>query len=338
MDSLELILIRIFSLQIYTLNMTTSGEELTRKGEFKHQYSGVQLCEMAVDDRKSNSYHIKDITFNMIFVIKGKISISGDKKEDNYIQIGDNQHNLYAMSGTTIRVAIENPEDEIICINLSADFLNRYLPVEHPAYLQLMMASSNHNLFSLSTLNMPISPEMHGILQRIGNPGPRGFCEQLMLESKAVELLAHQIAHFEQIDERSEISFLKKEELERMQKVRDIIINQSGAQISLRTLAHMVGTNEFNLKRNFKLAFGNTVYGYLNQYKMEKAKSLLTDENLSIADVSQRIGYKHPTHFTSAFKKYFGYLPTRIKGGKLFMLVFLEDFLMLFEEICLAFV
>lgn len=55
-----------------------------------------------------------------------------------------------------------------------------------------------------------------------------------------------------------------------------------------------------NFKQQFKAAYSVPYMSYLNQYKMEQAKVML-------------MGYKPVTHFTSAFKKYFGYLPDKIK-------------------------
>jgi len=65
---------------------------------------------------------------------------------------------------------------------------------------------------------------------------------------------------------------------------------------------------------------------------MEYAKSLLVENDLSIAEIADKTGYKHATHFTTAFKKYFGFLPNKIKSGKLSLLLFLEDFGLLLDN------
>nr|WP_301005439.1 helix-turn-helix transcriptional regulator [Lunatimonas sp.] len=75
---------------------------------------------------------------------------------------------------------------------------------------------------------------------------------------------------------------------------------------SLRKLALEVGTNESHLKRHFKEAFHQTVYGFVIDKRMEKALELLKDKDLKIVEIAERLGYKHATHFSAAFKKYFG--------------------------------
>jgi AraC-like DNA-binding protein len=46
---------------------------------------------------------------------------------------------------------------------------------------------------------------------------------------------------------------------------------------------------------------------------MNRSKELLINEDMKIAEVAKLSGYKHASHFTTAFKKYFGYLPHQIK-------------------------
>lgn len=252
--------------------------------------------------------------FQMIFVLKGRISFSEKDSSTEGMHIETQQHNLIRIQPQSSRITIMGEEhDGIICINLSLSFLQRYLPASHPAYLQLTSYMAKDKPALLSALNMPVTPEISSILQSIDHSAHSGFCGKLFLESKVIELLALQISQFEHMMASPPHPVLKKEDLEKMQQVREILISHHKEQPSLRTLAHMVGTNEFNLKKNFKAAFGTTVYGYLNQHKMEQAKSMLIEGSSNVSEVSGKMGYKHATHFTSAFKKYFGYLPTKIK-------------------------
>ena len=45
---------------------------------------------------------------------------------------------------------------------------------------------------------------------------------------------------------------------------------------------------------------------------MEKAKTLILNENYTVAEASYKVGYKNPQHFTVAFKKMYGYLPSEL--------------------------
>ena len=98
-------------------------------------------------------------------------------------------------------------------------------------------------------------------------------------------------------------------ELKKIKEARDIIIAEMIDPPSLKTLAKLVGTNEFKLKVGFKSVFSNTVYGYLSEYRMEHARKLLTVDNTRIKEVAAQVGYSNPSHFISAYKKKYGITP-----------------------------
>ncbi|MES2826499.1 MAG: AraC family transcriptional regulator [Bacteroidota bacterium] len=328
--------------------MTQSGELLTLKGEFKEPesvFSFHQSVAMSygVGIENRNSVELEMFPpgqpplpfFQMIFVLKGRVAFVMKDLKGNYVRIESQQHNLCFIKPGSTRMVLNDPKDDVICINLSKAFLDRYLPDNHPARAQFNSKLGIKMPPVLSKLNMRITPEISAILQRLDQTTHSGFCGQLLLESRVIELLALQISQFESTQLEEKPLCLKKEELDKMLGAREIIISHTGEQLSLRALAHLVGTNEFNLKRNFKIAFGSTVYGYLSQYKMEKAKAMLIEKDLTVAEVSLKMGYKYATHFSTAFKKYFGYLPNRLRSGKLSIFLFMEEISVAFEEVAL---
>lgn len=285
------------------------------------------LPEIQLFPADQSSEHL----FQMIFVLKGKTFFKKKGSDKEYGYIGSQQHNLCCVTPESVRMVMSSLQDEVICINLSAAFLDRYLP-NHPAWQQFKAVSDRNTPLMLTTDNMHVTPEISAILHRLDQTSNNSVFDQLLLESKTIELLALQISQFEQIQNASGQLHLKKEDTDKMIAARDILISTGGKQLSLRSLAHLVGTNEFNLKRDFKIVFGSTVYNYLNQHKMEQARTMLEEKDVTIAEVAAKMGYKYATHFSSAFKKYFGYLPSTIRTGKLSVMLFIEDFYRAFEN------
>ena len=95
--------------------------------------------------------------------------------------------------------------------------------------------------------------------------------------------------------------------------MRDYLLSHLDTTCSLTDLAHRVGTNEFALKKGFRALFGTTVFGFWHDVKMEQARRLLIEEDRSISEVSDMVGYQNPRHFSSAFRKKFGVLPSRVR-------------------------
>lgn len=46
---------------------------------------------------------------------------------------------------------------------------------------------------------------------------------------------------------------------------------------------------------------------------MERSKMLIKEQNLNINKVSEMVGYKNPGHFSTAFKRYFGFAPSQLR-------------------------
>ena len=63
----------------------------------------------------------------------------------------------------------------------------------------------------------------------------------------------------------------------------------------------------------FKNETGQTLNQYLTEYRMEKAKHLLTDPRYKITDISSRVGYSDGNYFGKSFKKYTGFSPSEYR-------------------------
>lgn len=319
--------------------MMPEGELLTLKGETtEHIFSTHQEVSVSYSTTRDSLLQLgKELArqsqqnLQMIFVLKGRLEckLTGSKK--NFLILDEQQHNLL-LTHQQLQLKTDNDEHQILFLNISFSLLSRHMPEDHTGYLKLKEGLANHKPVVFFGQNLYITPEISTILNTLFNSVHTGFCQKLFLKSKTLELLVLQLLQFELLKAGEPKHQLKKEELEKMHEVRAILMDNIGNQFSLRTLAHMVGTNEFNLKRNFKTAFGTTVYNYLNQYKMEQAKTMLIEKDISITELSLKMGYKYATHFSSAFKRYFGYLPNKLKSAKLSALVVMEDFSLLFEN------
>lgn len=106
--------------------------------------------------------------------------------------------------------------------------------------------------------------------------------------------------------------YIKEHDLERIHQAKTIVEQNLLNPCSLIELTHKVGLNDFKLKKGFREVLGTTVFGYLYDLRMEKAKMLLKDGK-PVSEAAYEVGYKNAHHFTKAFKKKFGSLPSKIK-------------------------
>ncbi|WP_055148962.1 helix-turn-helix domain-containing protein [Jiulongibacter sediminis] len=81
-------------------------------------------------------------------------------------------------------------------------------------------------------------------------------------------------------------------------------------------LSEVAGFNATKLKRDFKKVYGVTIFKYITSIRMEQAIKLITEDGRSIAQAAYEVGFSHPQHFTTAFKRTMGYLPSQLKPSE----------------------
>ena len=97
-----------------------------------------------------------------------------------------------------------------------------------------------------------------------------------------------------------------------IQKVHTYLHKNLNKNITIPQLAQFAGINTSKLKKDYKQVYGSTIFKHLTTMRMTKAHDLLATKEMTIAHISQTVGYKNPQHFTVAFKKYYGYLPREV--------------------------
>lgn len=63
----------------------------------------------------------------------------------------------------------------------------------------------------------------------------------------------------------------------------------------------------------FKAQSGTTINSYLNSFRINKSKELLKEREGKLYEISLRVGYRNPDHFTKQFKKYVGITPSEYR-------------------------
>jgi AraC-like DNA-binding protein len=159
-----------------------------------------------------------------------------------------------------------------------------------------------------------ITPKMQTALQQILNCPYQGAIARMYLEGKVWELMALQLSQITDNREQQNQYFLKSADRERLERARQILSDRLDNPPSLSNLAQEIGLNECALKRGFRQLFGTTVFGYLYQQRMEYAKQLLQQRELSVSQVAKKVGYSSQSRFATAFRKKFGINPKVFMG------------------------
>lgn len=82
--------------------------------------------------------------------------------------------------------------------------------------------------------------------------------------------------------------------------------------LPLEKFAYLTGRSITTFKRDFKKAFNATPQRWLTKKRLELAHYQFTEKKRKPIDVCYEVGFENLSHFSFAFKKHFGYAPSRL--------------------------
>ncbi|GAA6767312.1 hypothetical protein AAFH68_32610 [Flavobacterium sp. CGRL1] len=163
---------------------------------------------------------------------------------------------------------------------------------------------------ALAKNEIKISAKIFSVIEDIKNCFYRGLTRKIYMESKVYELIA--LSHHN-LDIEKQSRNLAGDDVEKIKFAAQLIRENIDNPFTIVELARKVGVNQTKLKEGFKTVFGDTVFGYLQEIRMNKARHYLSDTSLSIQEISHLSGYQNVSNFSIAFKRIFGYPPTKLR-------------------------
>ncbi|QXP80671.1 MULTISPECIES: helix-turn-helix transcriptional regulator [Winogradskyella] len=156
-----------------------------------------------------------------------------------------------------------------------------------------------------------ISPSMAVVLNQLISFNLNNSIKPLYFKGKAYELLSLFFNRSEDADIEQCPFLVDEVNVAKLKKAKDIIIANMSEPPTLQELADEIGLSLKKLKEGFKQIYGDSVFSFLFDYKMEVARKLLESGDYNVNEVGLRVGYSTGSHFIAAFKKKFGTTPKK---------------------------
>jgi AraC family transcriptional regulator len=126
------------------------------------------------------------------------------------------------------------------------------------------------------------------------------------LEAAADDLAVHVAARHGRPPEDARLPALQPD---RLQRVLALIDERLAEAMQVRDLAAAVRMSPYHFARLFKQATGQAPHVYITWQRMERAKELLAQSDLPLAEVARHVGYRTQAHFTGVFHARVGTTP-----------------------------
>ena len=156
-----------------------------------------------------------------------------------------------------------------------------------------------------------ISPSMAIVLSQLFHYSLHPSIKNLYYKGKGYELLSLYFNRTEDPNAEQCPFLIDEDNVIKIKRAKEIIIANMAEPPRLQELADEIGLNVKKLKMGFKQIYGDTVYGFLFDYKMDFARKLLDSGSYNVNEVGLKIGYSTGSHFIAAFKKKFATTPKK---------------------------
>ena len=250
-------------------------------------------------------------------LVQFTVNLSGIATDSFGQQVGGG-HTLVSGSGVQRNMIVQVPKFQHVVsidIHLIPDLLRTFFPGKDgnlaPELKFLVKGNDWQTLIYPET-----NPAIQGLAQQIVNCSMQGISKRILLQGKVQELIALQLAPILMdlgVQERSQ---LKAGTIAQIHYAKDLLLMHLENPPSMLELAQRVGVSDRTLRRGFQKLFGTTVSDYLTTKRLERAEQLLRDTQLSVAEITNLVGYASSSHFAAAFKHKFGITPTECVLGK----------------------
>lgn len=242
--------------------------------------------------------------------VRGTLTSENSSGEVNYFELDSGNYNLYYPSPVLSNIRLSRDFEGFIFMVPEGYIQSRLKGAEGiAAYISDHISERRPFITSALRLQFNIFQLFEeGLLPDTQNKDVL----RLYLEARTLEIMAVIINQLENQCQTSEKpTFLKANDIEKIYQAKQYIEKHLRNPCSLIELSRLVGLNDFKLKKGFREVMGTTVFGYLFNCRMQTASQLLLQKK-SVSEVSFLVGYKNPHHFTAAYKKKYGVLPSSV--------------------------
>jgi AraC-like DNA-binding protein len=156
-----------------------------------------------------------------------------------------------------------------------------------------------------------ISPSIAIVLNQLMNYNLHPSVKPLYFKGKAYELLSLYFNRPANVDVEQCPFLVDEDNVAKIKKAKEIIISRMAEPPTLKELSEEIQLPLNKLKEGFKQIYGDPVFTFLYDYKMEVARQLLATGSYNVNEVGLKVGYSTASHFIAAFKKKFGTTPKK---------------------------
>ncbi|HEX8887645.1 MAG TPA: helix-turn-helix domain-containing protein [Pyrinomonadaceae bacterium] len=134
--------------------------------------------------------------------------------------------------------------------------------------------------------------------------------QEIVLGALVEQLTVYLLRHHSNVRRSEELELSRVGLVDRrIRRAIELMHAHMNRELPLEEIAAAAYLSPFHFARLFKKLTGTSPHAYLGNLRVARSQSLLAETDLSISEVSARVGYSSPSHFTKAFRQTTGLTP-----------------------------
>ena len=251
-------------------------------------------------------------TVRLHFGLRGDYAFAYEQLGQSF-DLAGGHHNIMYSKGLDLEIRNKTLEIETFGVDFPKESFIQFTEGSDPLLMPFIELMLEGKPALLSPVWGTVDSKIQGVIDEIMLNPYQGPLHEVFLLAKSLELLVLCVANYTRINAADYQYVKSKADQERIIAARDFINERLTDPPNLPEVAKAVGLNEFKLKHGFKEVFHSTVFGYLTERRLVRAKQMLLDTQLTAAEISTELGYSSPQHFSRQFRNRFGTAPNMIR-------------------------
>jgi len=262
-----------------------------------------ELCSVSYRLEKHATWLTESLSYSLVYLARGSFSFTAPDCSGKLVP----NTFLLVNPATSAKYLARNAS--LLSLELSPA-----LVIDCAARTRLAGASSSVTFRAGETLSdRTISRVAADLIHEISEV-ERGH--EAAIAALVEQLVIHVLRHYSILKRTDALEFSRVGLIDRrLRRAVELMLAQLDEELSLKDLAAASCLSQFHFARLFKKATGFTPHAYLAALRTTTAQRLLAETDLSITEISLRVGFASPSHFAKAFRQTTGLSPRAFRAA-----------------------
>lgn len=180
---------------------------------------------------------------------------------------------------------------------------------------RVFLDTDHEKVFSyFGTYNLKLADKIEALSKVKG----KGMIRIMQIQGLVYQILSmHMLQHNREIQNQPLPTTLLKRELKIIRKCAKDIEKNFSTLYTLDSMAVETGLTQAKLQEGFKLLYSQTVTEYIRNVRLDVARDMIGNTELSISEIVYSIGFSSRSYFSKIFKEKYGISPSEFRKNKL---------------------